>query len=107
MFRFDSFKKTPNANNENTPLDTNNNEPPTSFLQRIASSDTLLKSTSTNRPTLSKSTSTSSASTTAAHSFSIPMPTNSWGMSTLTRLQDVQDGELDDIVKLLLNQDKV
>jgi hypothetical protein len=35
------------------------------------------------------------------------MPTNSWGMSTLTRLQDVQDGELDDIVKLLLNQDKV
>jgi hypothetical protein len=38
-------------------------------------------------------------------SFSIPMPTNSWGMLALSRLQE--DSSLDDIVELLLNKDKV
>ncbi|KAI9362877.1 hypothetical protein BD770DRAFT_381998 [Pilaira anomala] len=34
------------------------------------------------------------------------MPTNSWGMLALTKLQDEQDGELDDVVDLLLTRDK-
>ncbi|KAG2234131.1 hypothetical protein INT48_000308, partial [Thamnidium elegans] len=72
----------------------NNNEPPT-FLQRIASADSILGVT--------KQRSSSNLSTT---SFSIPMPTNSWGMLALTKLQDEQDGELDDIVDLLLTRDK-
>ncbi|MBM6386977.1 MAG: hypothetical protein JSY10_23750 [Paenibacillus sp.] len=87
MFRFDSFKKQNTAEN--------NNEPPT-FLQRIASADSILGVT--------KQRSSSNLSTT---SFSIPMPTNSWGMLALTKLQDEQDGELDDIVDLLLTRDKV
>lgn len=87
MFRFDSFKKHNTAEN--------NNEPPT-FLQRIASADSILG--------VSKQRSSSNLSST---SFSIPMPTNSWGMLALTKLQDEQDGELDDIVDLLLTRDKV
>ncbi|KAI9260274.1 hypothetical protein EDC94DRAFT_136610 [Helicostylum pulchrum] len=86
MFRFDSFKKHNTAEN--------NNEPPT-FLQRIASADSILGVT--------KQRSSSNVSTT---SFSIPMPTNSWGMLALTKLQNEQDGELDDIVDLLLTRDK-
>lgn len=102
MFRFDSFKKSPVNNavdNTNDPL--NNDTTPT-FLQRIASADTIL-GVNKQRPTLSKSSSTSNMAT----SFSIPMPTNSWGMLALSRLQDEQDGELDDVVHLLLNKDKV
>lgn len=102
MFRFDSFKKNSNSI-ENDPL-TGDASPATSFLQRIASSDTIL-GVNTKRPNMTKTTSTSSMSTST--SFSIPMPTNSWGMLTLTKLQDVQDGEMDDIVDLLLNRDKV
>lgn len=96
MFRFDSFKKT-TVNNTDDPL---NHDSTQTFLQRITSSDTILGK---QRPTLSKSTSTASMAT----SFSIPMPTNSWGMLALARLQDEQDGELDDVVDLLLNKDKV
>lgn len=85
MFRFDSFKKTST---------TESNDPPT-FLQRIASADSIL---GVNKPRSNSSLSTS---------FSIPMPTNSWGMLALTKLQDEQDGELDDVVDLLLTRDKV
>lgn len=112
MFRFDSFKKTPT-----TPDITNNNDSVTnseqqspSFLQRIASSDTLLGGVNNKRPNLQKTFSSSSSSnltTATSTSFSIPMPTNSWGMLALSRLQDEQDDELHDIVDLLLNKDKV
>lgn len=102
MFRFDSIKKSlsPTQNNESAPqhdpLTSTENSP--SFLQRIASSDSLFQN---KRPNLSKSASSSNVS------FSIPMPTNSWGMLVLNRLQDTQDNEFDDIVDLLLSRDKV
>ncbi|CAO3644168.1 unnamed protein product [Mucor hiemalis] len=105
MFRFDSFKKTNNATTtlDNYPLTSDGTQSNTSFLQRIASSDTIL-GVNTKRPLLSKSTSTNSVSTTTT-SFSIPMPTN-WGMLALSKLQDTEDGEMDDIVDLLLNREK-
>lgn len=102
MFRFDSFKKsTANTTNTNdtTQDPLNNNDSPT-FLQRIASSDSILGANK-QRPTLSKNSLLNMAT-----SFSIPMPTNSWGMLALSRLQDEQDDELDAIVHLLLNKDK-
>lgn len=107
MFRFDSFKKTNNATTtlDNDPLTSDGTQSNTSFLQRIASSDTIL-GVNTKRPLLSKSTSTNSVSTPTT-SFSIPMPTNSWGMLALSKLQDTEDGEMDDIVDLLLNREKV
>ncbi|KAL0141151.1 hypothetical protein V8B55DRAFT_1513652 [Mucor lusitanicus] len=116
MFRFDSFKK-PNANepakSQTDPL-SSSPSPPTNFLQRIASSDAISRSSLSKRPSnMVKSASTSpsvssstSNSKTSTTSFSIPMPTNSWGMLALSRLQDTQDNELDDIVELLLNKDK-
>ncbi|KAG1079154.1 hypothetical protein G6F42_023904 [Rhizopus arrhizus] len=112
MFRFDSFKK-PNANepakSQTDPL-SSSPSPPTNFLQRIASSDTITRSPLIKRPSKSVSISSSASSSTSnkmnTASFSIPMPTNSWGMLALSRLQDTQDNELDDIVDLLLNKDK-
>lgn len=104
MFRFDSFKKTAtvnNVDNSNDPLHNQQQDTTQSFLQRITNADTIL-GVNKQRPTLSKSTSSANMS-----SFSIPMPTNSWGMLALARLQDEQDGELDDVVHLLLNKDKV
>lgn len=125
MFRFDSFKKnnTSSPNNNSSP-DLTANDPllsqpttnateqlqqaqsPISFLQRIASSDTILSvggggKKPNNSIALQKSSSSSSSS------FSIPIPTNSWGMLALSRLQDEQDDELLDIVQLLLTKDKV
>ncbi|GAN06236.1 hypothetical protein MAM1_0116d05716 [Mucor ambiguus] len=115
MFRFDSFKK-PNTNepakSQTDPL-SSSPSPPTNFLQRIASSDTIARSPLIKRPsniTKSASTSPSVSSSTSnkmnTTSFSIPMPTNSWGMLALSRLQDTHDNELDDIVELLMNKDK-
>ncbi|CAO3615586.1 unnamed protein product [Mucor fragilis] len=115
MFRFDTFKK-PNANEpakgQTDPL-SSSPSPPTNFLQRIASSDTITRSPFIKKPanmTKSASTSSSVSSSTSSKanttSFSIPMPTNSWGMLALSRLQDTQESELDDIVELLLNKDK-
>ncbi|KAI8372147.1 hypothetical protein BD560DRAFT_395304 [Blakeslea trispora] len=75
MFRFDSFKKaTDDAKEPST------NTPPSSFLKRIASTDTVLRS---------------------RFMASIPMPTTSWGMLAFARLQDDQ-GELDDVIELLM-----
>jgi hypothetical protein len=119
MFRFDSFKKPNNTNessttNQQDPLA--GSSPPTNFLQRIASSDTIARSSLIKKPAaITKSASTSSFVSSSvsnnnkmnASSFSIPMPTNSWGMLALSRLQDIHDNELDDIVELLLNKDKV
>ncbi|KAK4520435.1 uncharacterized protein ATC70_008570 [Mucor velutinosus] len=115
MFRFDSFKK-PNTNepakSHTDPL-SSSPSPPSNFLQRITSSDSITRSPLIKRPsniTKSVSTSSSASSSTSnkmnATSFSIPMPTNSWGMLALSRLQDTQVNELDDIVELLLNKDK-
>ncbi|KAL9554386.1 hypothetical protein MBANPS3_002831 [Mucor bainieri] len=116
MFRFDSFKK-PNTNepakSQTDPL-SSSPSPPTNFLQRIASSDTITRSPLIKRPSnIAKSVSTSSSASSSTSnkmntttSFSIPMPTNSWGMLALSRLQDTHDNELDDIVELLLNKDK-
>lgn len=109
MFRFDSFKKNNNSTttlDNNDPLTTDATQSNTSFLQRIASSDTIL-GVNTKRPILSKSTSINSTNTTTTTSFSIPMPTNSWGMLALSKLQDTEDSEMDDIVDLLLNREKV
>lgn len=109
MFRFDSFKKNNNSTttlDNSDPLTSDGSQSNTSFLQRIASSDTIL-GVNTKRPILSKSTSTNSTNTTTTTSFSIPMPTNSWGMLALSKLQDTEDSEMDDIVDLLLNREKV
>lgn len=99
MFRFDSFKKTNTVNNVD-PLHNQATDATQSFLQRITNADTILGVNK--RPTLSKTNSSATMS-----SFSIPMPTNSWGMLALARLQDEDDGEFDDVVHLLLNKDKV
>ncbi|KAI8983669.1 hypothetical protein BDB01DRAFT_789678 [Pilobolus umbonatus] len=102
MFRFDSFKKPSSAHSTDTPVtkdsfshDTSDTSP-ASFLKRIASTDTL-------RSSLSKRTTAKSA---LSSSFPIPIPTSSWGMLFLSRLQDTEESELDDIVELLLTGNK-
>ncbi|KAI7906958.1 uncharacterized protein BX663DRAFT_482642 [Cokeromyces recurvatus] len=87
MFRFDSFKKEYNATTNDAIQKESVVHTNGSLLQRITASG--LDNAKTN-----------------STSFSIPIPSNSWGMITLTRLQNADDTELDDIVDLLLNQNK-
>lgn len=88
-----------------------NSNKSTSFLQRMASADTLLRSSAPlmKRPSFSslQNSFSSSSGSSIASSFSIPVPTNSWGMLALSRLRAADDGEFDDVIDLLLTRDKV
>ncbi|KAI8343145.1 hypothetical protein BC941DRAFT_410535 [Chlamydoabsidia padenii] len=88
----------------------NGNSKPPSFLQRIASSDTIFRPASPKkRPSTSnlhKSSSSSALQQPTTQSFSIPIPSNSWGMKALSQLQDSFTSDYDDIVDLLLDGDK-
>jgi hypothetical protein len=80
-------------------------------LQRIASSDTIFRPAApSKRPSttsLHKSSSSSALQPPSTQSFSIPIPSNSWGMKALSQLQDSRRTEYDDIVDLLLDDEKV
>ncbi|KAI9303391.1 hypothetical protein BJ944DRAFT_183470 [Cunninghamella echinulata] len=119
MFRFDNFRKnnSPNPLDNSAPvygndplsadvnkgLDANNNN---SFLQRIASSDTLFRPTPNKRPsTPNLHKSSSSSSLQSSQSFHIPIPINSWAMKAISQLKDNENNEYDDIIQLLLNGD--
>ncbi|KAI8097512.1 uncharacterized protein BX664DRAFT_326584 [Halteromyces radiatus] len=127
MFRFENFRKpaigtsTENAtidighdplNSPSTDLtnednNDNSNKPPASFLQRIASSDTLFRPPHNKKSSTSnihKSTSSSTLQSTS--SFSIPIPSNSWGMKALSLLQDPDSTDYEDIIDLLLDGDR-
>ncbi|KAI9494755.1 hypothetical protein BDB00DRAFT_816925 [Zychaea mexicana] len=133
MFRFDSFRRpeAPNPSALPASLSSNNaterittsapssstatstagdTNKSTNFLQRMASADTLLRSTSSmKRPSFSslQTSFSSSSASSFTSSFSIPVPTNSWGMLALSRLRAADDGEFDDIIDLLLTREKV
>ncbi|KAI7864406.1 hypothetical protein BDF14DRAFT_1181097 [Spinellus fusiger] len=113
MFSFDSFRRTTSTssvpkNNENASplLHTAKDTRQTTFLQRMTSADSVLRTaTPLARPSLGTGPHLSSTfSSILSSSSSIPVPVNSWAMLTLARLQDSE--EFDDIVDLLLAQDK-
>ncbi|KAL1933956.1 hypothetical protein VTP01DRAFT_8046 [Rhizomucor pusillus] len=128
MFRFDSFRRPesgersssasatsiPDGKDGATMQDNGDkvsgiNKP--SFLQRMTSTDGILRPSNASmikRPSFSSLQSSLSSSTVSSHSssISIPIPSNSWGMLTVTRLQDEQDAEFDDIKELLATRDK-
>ncbi|KAI9251501.1 hypothetical protein BDA99DRAFT_522029 [Phascolomyces articulosus] len=125
MFRYDSFRQSESpdpstssstktergglAAQPSTMPSNNGDNKSINFLQRMASADTLLRSTSSmKRPSFSSLQSSFSSSSTSSltSSFSIPVPTNSWGMLALSRLRAADDGEFDDIIDLLLTREK-
>ena len=125
MFRFGRFDigdaSSPSIEGEQQPQQpqdgvsntssSNSSNKSTSFLQRMASADTLLRSSAPlmKRPSFSslQNSFSSSSGSSIASSFSIPVPTNSWGMLALSRLRAADDGEFDDVIDLLLTRDKV
>ncbi|KAG0187617.1 hypothetical protein DFQ28_006061 [Apophysomyces sp. BC1034] len=120
MFRFDPFRKSPSPSISNSVNSSGANadeeqqsiaERPTGLLRRVTNPDASVTSITPHsvmkRPSLSSlSKSISSSSSSISSSFSIPIPANSWGMLMLSRLRDTNDSEIDDIVDLLLVQDK-
>ncbi|KAL0093264.1 hypothetical protein F4703DRAFT_1263553 [Phycomyces blakesleeanus] len=114
MFTFESFRRTssspsvPTNNDKNNNTSDDSNRP--SFLQRIASTENVNRNqqSTPGRSNLgngSKNSTSSTFSSILSSSSSIPVPVNSWAMLTLSRLQDTE-GEFDDIVDLLLSQNK-
>lgn len=111
MFRFDAFRRpeaAPDAEDSQRSGDKSVN-----FLQRMASADSILRASPImKRPSFSSlhnsfSSSSTTTQSTSQSSFSIPVPANSWGMLTWSRLRDADDAEFDDIVDLLLTPEKV